>query len=127
MPVATGAAIASPGRRVVNLQADGSAMYTIQSLWTQVREGLDVTTIILNNQSYAILNLELTRVGADPGPKALEMLDLTNPTLDFVSIAQGLGVSATRATTAEEFTEQLERALATPGPNLVEAILPPTL
>ena len=127
MPVATGAAIASPGRRVVNLQADGSAMYTIQSLWTQVREGLDVTTIILNNQSYAILNLELSRVGADPGPKALEMLDLTNPTLDFVSIATGMGVSATRATTAEEFTEQLERALATPGPNLVEAILPPTL
>ncbi len=127
MPVATGAAVASPGRRVVNLQADGSAMYTIQSLWTQVREGLDVTTVILNNQSYAILNLELTRVGADPGPKALEMLDLTNPTLDFVSIARGMGVSATRATTAEEFTEQLEAALATPGPNLVEAILPPTL
>jgi len=127
MPVATGAAVASPGRRVVNLQADGSAMYTIQSLWTQVREQLDVTTVILNNQSYAILNLELTRVGADPGPKALEMLDLTNPTLDFVSLATGMGVPATRATTAEEFTEQLERALATPGPNLVEAILPPTL
>ena len=127
MPVATGAAVASPGRRVLNLQADGSAMYTIQSLWTQVREGLDITTVILNNQSYAILNMELTRVGANPGPKALEMLDLTNPTMDFVSIAQGMGVPATRATTAEEFTEQLERALATPGPNLVEAILPPTL
>lgn len=127
MPVATGAAVAAPGRRVVNLQADGSAMYTFQSLWTQVREGLDVTTVILNNQSYAILNLELTRVGANPGPKALEMLDLTNPTIDFVALATGLGVPATRATTAEEFTEQLERALATPGPNLVEAILPPTL
>ena len=127
MPVATGAAVASPGRRVVNLQADGSAMYTIQSLWTQVREGLDVTTLILNNQSYAILNMELSRVGANPGPKALEMLDLSNPTMDFVSIAAGMGVPATRATTAEEFTEQLERALATPGPNLVEAILPPTL
>jgi acetolactate synthase-1/2/3 large subunit len=127
MPVATGAALACPGRRVVNLQADGSAMYTIQSLWTQVREGLDVTTIILNNRSYAILNLELSRVGADPGPRALEMLDLTNPELDFVSIARGMGVSATRATTAEEFTEQLEAALATPGPNLVEAMLPPTL
>ncbi len=127
MPVATGAAIACPDRKVVNLQADGSAMYTIQSLWTQVREGLDVTTIILNNRSYAILNLELSRVGADPGPKALEMLDLTNPELDFVSIATGMGVRATRATTAEEFTEQLEAALSTPGPNLVEAMLPPTL
>ena len=127
MPVATGAALACPDRKVVNLQADGSAMYTIQSLWTQVREGLDVTTIILNNRSYAILNLELSRVGADPGPKALEMLDLTNPELDFVSIASGMGVRATRATTAEEFTEQLEAALSTPGPNLVEAMLPPTL
>jgi acetolactate synthase-1/2/3 large subunit len=127
MPVATGAALACPDRKVVNLQADGSAMYTLQSLWTQVREGLDVTTIILNNRSYAILNLELSRVGADPGPKALEMLDLTNPELDFVSLARGMGVHATRATTAEEFTTQLEAALATPGPALVEAMLPPTL
>ncbi|MSX01358.1 MAG: acetolactate synthase large subunit, partial [Actinobacteria bacterium] len=127
MPVATGAAVASPGRKVLNLQADGSAMYTFQALWTQVREGLDVITVILNNQSYAILNLELSRVGAHPGPKALEMLDLTNPLLDFVALAQGLGVVATRATTAEEFSEQLEAAFATPGPHLIEAILPPTL
>jgi acetolactate synthase I/II/III large subunit len=127
MPVATGAAVASPGRKVLNLQADGSAMYTLQSLWTQVREGLDVTTVILNNHSYAILNLELTRVGAEPGPKALEMLDLTRPELDFVSLASGMGVKATRASTAEEFTEQLERALAEPGPNLVEAMLPASL
>jgi acetolactate synthase-1/2/3 large subunit len=127
MPVATGAAVAAPGRKVLNLQADGSAMYTFQALWTQVREGLDVTTVVLNNQSYAILNLELSRVGANPGPRALEMLDLTNPTIDFVSLATGLGVPASRATTAEEFTEQLGRALATPGPNLVEAVLPPTL
>ena len=127
MPVATGAAVASPGRKVLNLEADGSAMYTFQALWTQVREGLDVITVILNNQSYAILNLELSRVGAHPGPKALEMLDLTNPRLDFVSLAQGLGVAATRATTAEEFYDQLEVAFATPGPHLIEAILPPTL
>lgn len=127
MPVATGAAIACPDRKVLNLQADGSAMYTLQSLWTQVREGLDVTTVILNNRSYAILNLELSRVGANPGPKALEMLDLTNPELDFVALATGMGVPATRATTAEEFTEQLEAALATPGPALVEAMLPPLL
>jgi len=127
MPVATGAAIACPDRKVLSLEADGSAMYTIQSLWTQVREGLDVTTVILNNRSYAILNMELSRVGADPGPKALEMLDLTRPELDFVSIATGMGVPATRATTAEEFTEQLEAALATPGPALVEAMLPAKL
>jgi len=127
MPVATGAAVASPGKKVLNLQADGSAMYTFQALWTQVREGLDVITVILNNQSYAILNLELSRVGAEPGPKALEMLDLTNPRLDFVALAQGLGVSATRATTAEEFTAQLEAAFQSHGPHLIEAILPPTL
>ncbi len=127
MPVATGAAVACRDRKVLNLQADGSAMYTLQSLWTQAREGLDVTTVILNNRSYAILNLELSRVGAEPGPKALEMLDLTNPDMDFVSMAQGMGVTATRATTAEEFTTQLEAALATPGPAVVEAVLPPLL
>ena len=127
MPVATGAAIACRDRKVLNLQADGSAMYTLQSLWTQAREGLDVTTVLLNNRSYAILNLELSRVGAEPGPKALEMLDLTNPDMDFVSMAQGMGVTATRATNAEEFTPQLEAALATEGPALVEAVLPPLL
>ncbi|MEI2637855.1 MAG: thiamine pyrophosphate-dependent enzyme [Microthrixaceae bacterium] len=124
MPTATGAAIASPERRVLNLQADGSAMYTMQSLWTQARENLDVTTVILNNHSYAILNLELSRVGANPGPKALEMLDLNRPQLDFTAMAQGMGVSASRATSAEEFSDKLEEALNTPGPNLVEAVLP---
>lgn len=129
MPVATGAGIAvrGTGRRVLNLQADGSALYTFQSLWTQAREGLDVTTVILNNSSYAVLNMELARVGAEPGPRALEMLDISRPDLDFVSLSQGLGVPATRATTAEEFTAQLEAALATPGPNLVEAVIPATL
>ncbi len=130
MPVATGAAVAAgaEGRKVVNLQADGSALYTIQSLWTQARENLDVTTVILNNQSYAVLNLELSRVGAgEPGPAALSMLDLTNPVTDFCAVAQGFGVPAERATDAESFTAALEKALATPGPALVEAILPPTL
>ena len=127
MPVAVGAAVACPDRRVVNLQADGSAMYTLQALWTQAREGLDVTTVIFNNRSYAILNLELSRVGAEPGPQALRMLDLTGPDLDFVSLAQGMGVPATRATTAEELTTALERSLAEPGPSLVEAIIPSSL
>ncbi|MCU0269714.1 MAG: acetolactate synthase large subunit [Acidimicrobiales bacterium] len=127
MPLATGAAVACPDRKVVNLEADGSAMYTLQALWTQVREGLDVTTILLNNRSYAVLNMELNRVGANPGPAALGMLDLTRPDLDFCSLAAGMGVQASRATTAEELTAQLERALAEPGPSLVEAMLPPTL
>ena len=129
MPVATGAGIAvkGTGRRVVNLQADGSALYTIQSLWTQAREELDVTTVILNNSSYAVLNMELARVGAEPGPKALEMLDISRPDLDFVALSKGMGVPATRATTAEEFVTQLEAALSTPGPNLVEAVIPSSL
>ncbi len=129
MPVATGAAVASPGRKVLNLESDGSAMYTLQSLWTQVRENLDVTTVILNNSSYAILELELARVGASAdGKKAHEMLDISGPDLDFVKLANGLGVQhATRATTAEEFTTQLEAALAVEGPALVEAVVPPLL
>jgi acetolactate synthase-1/2/3 large subunit len=128
MPVATGAAVACPDRKVISLEADGSAMYTLQALWTQAREGLDVTTVIFNNRSYAILNMELHRVGAESsGPKALDMLDLTRPDLDFVALAHGMGVSATRATTAEELTTQLERAIDEPGPALVEAVLPTRL
>jgi acetolactate synthase-1/2/3 large subunit len=128
MPVATGAAVACRDRKVVSIEADGSAMYTLQSLWTQVREGLDVTTVIFNNRSYAILNMELHRVGADSsGPRALDMLDLSRPDLDFVSLARGMGVDATRASDAEDFTAQLERALAEPGPHLIEAVLPARL
>lgn len=124
MPVATGAAVACPGRRVVSLEADGSAMYTLQALWTQAREGLDVTTVIFNNGSYAILELELGRVGAGAaGPRAHGMLDIARPDLDFAALARGMGVPATRATTAEDFTAQLERALGQEGPTLVEAVL----
>jgi acetolactate synthase-1/2/3 large subunit len=128
MPVATGAAVACPDRPVVNLEADGSAMYTLQSLWTQAREGLDVTTIVYDNRSYAILELELQRVGADAaGPRARSLFDLSSPPIDFAAIAQGMGVPATRATTAEELSEQLERALAEPGPHLIDAIIPARL
>jgi acetolactate synthase I/II/III large subunit len=127
MPVATGAAVAAPDRRVLNLEADGSALYTIQSLWTQAREGLDVTTVIYNNRSYAILNMELGRVGAEAGPRARDLLDLSRPDMDFAAISEGLGVPATRATTAEEFVEQLRRSLATPGPSLVEAMVTRTI
>ncbi|MGH9110740.1 MAG: acetolactate synthase large subunit [Acidimicrobiales bacterium] len=125
MPVATGAAVACPDRRVVDLQADGSALYTIQSLWTQAREGLDVVTIVFNNRSYAVLNMELDRVGAEaPGPKAKDLLDLSRPDIDFVALSRGLGVPATRATTADELSDQLARALAEPGPALIEAMVP---
>ena len=124
LPLAVGAAVACPDRKVVALEADGSAMYTAQALWTMAREGLDVTTVVLSNRSYAILNMELQRVGADAGgPRARSMLDLSHPDLDFVALATGMGVAATRAETAAEFTEQLGRALATPGPNLIEAVV----
>jgi acetolactate synthase-1/2/3 large subunit len=125
MPVATGAAVACPDRKVVSLEADGSALYTIQALWTQARESLDVVTIVFNNRSYAVLNMELNRVGAEaPGPKAKDLLDLSRPDVDFVSLARGLGVPATRATTADEMSDQLARALHEPGPALIEAMVP---
>ena len=117
--------MAAPDRRVVALEADGSALYTIQSWWTMAREGLDVTTVILNNHSYAVLNMELDRVGAEaPGPRARDMLDLGRPDLDFVQIARGLGLQAARAETAEQFADELARSLATPGPSVVEAVVP---
>ena len=124
LPLAVGAAVACPDRKVLALEADGSAMYTAQALWTMAREGLDVTTVVLSNRSYAILNMELQRVGATAGgPRALSMLDLHRPDLDFVALATGMGVPATRADTAADFSDQLARALAAPGPNLVEAVL----
>ncbi len=124
LPLATGAAVASPGRRVLALEADGSAMYTAQALWTMAREQLDVTTVILANRSYAILNMELQRVGAAAGgERARRMLDLTGPELDFVHLAEAMGVPASRATTADELVDQLQAALFTPGPSLVEAVI----
>jgi acetolactate synthase-1/2/3 large subunit len=122
LPVATGAAVAAPGRRVVSLEADGSAMYTLQSWWTQARESLDVTTVILENRSYAILELELSRVGAEAaGPVAKSMLALDPPPLDFVSLARGMGVPAERAASSEELTSMLERTFTEPGPSVIVA------
>ena len=124
LPCATGAAVACPDRRVICLQADGSGMYTVQSLWTHARENLDITTVIFANQKYSILQVEFGRVGAhNPGPKAMSMLDLTNPELNWVSMAEGMGVPAWRVTTFAEFTDALQRSLATPGPSLIEAII----
>jgi len=124
LPMALGAAVACPDRPVIGVQADGSAMYTISALWSYAREQCDITTIIYDNASYAILEHELTRVGADgDGKRAGQLLDLGGPNLDFVSLAQGMGVPATRATTAEELADQVRTALAEPGPHLIDAML----
>jgi acetolactate synthase-1/2/3 large subunit len=129
IPAAVGAAVAAPDRPVLCLESDGSAMYTISGLWTQARENLDVTTVIYNNGAYDILRLELQRVGAGaaPGPKALDLLDISRPTMDFVKIAEGMGVPARRATTAEELADALRAAFAEPGPHLVDAVVPSLL
>jgi acetolactate synthase-1/2/3 large subunit len=124
LPMATGAAVAAAERPVLCLQADGSAMYTLQALWTQAREGLNVTTVLLSNRSYAILNIELHRVGADAGgPQARRLLDLSEPDLDFCALARGMGVPARRAEHAEDLADALERGFAEPGPSLVEVQL----
>jgi acetolactate synthase I/II/III large subunit len=124
LPAATGAAVAAPERPVLCVQADGSAMYTLQALWTQAREGLNVTTVILANRSYAILNMELQRVGADAGgPLARRLLDLTDPDLDFVALARGMGVPARRVETAEDLAAALEESFAESGPTLIEVPL----
>jgi len=124
VPLAVGSAIACPDRKVVALQADGSAMYTIQGLWTQAREGLDVTTVVYANRAYAILQGEMKAVGVDePGRVATDMFNLDRPTLDFVSIAAGMGVQGERVDDAEAFRKALERGLATPGPYVIEAVI----
>jgi acetolactate synthase-1/2/3 large subunit len=123
LPLATGAAIGAPGRRVISLQADGSAMYTISALWTQAREKLDITTIIIANRKYAILLHELANVGANPGRTALEMMDLGNPDLDFTRIAEGMGVAAARATSMAELNDLLAASFKRSGPFLIELMV----
>jgi acetolactate synthase-1/2/3 large subunit len=124
LPVATGAAVAAPDRPVLALEADGSALYTIQALWTQARERLDVTTVLINNAAYAILRMELARTAAgEAGERASRMLDLSDPTPDFTAISTGMGVPATRVRTAEDLDQALRKAYAEPGPHLIEAIV----
>ena len=128
LPCAVGAAIASPDRPVLALVGDGSAMYTIQALWTMAREKLNVVTVVFNNRAYSILNVELQRVGAaEAGPKARDQLNLDSPGLDFVQMGNSMGVSSVRATTTTEFVTALERAFKTPGPHLIEAVVPSTI
>ena len=124
LPLSVGASIACPDRKVICLEADGSAMYTIQALWTMAREHLEVTTIIFSNRSYAILQVEFARVGVkDLGKNAKSVMSLNNPDLDFVKLAEGMGVKATRSTTADEFVEQFKEAMSIRGPRLIEVIL----
>ena len=124
LPVATGAAIASPGQKVIALEGDGSAMYTVQSLWTIARENLDVTVLIFSNRSYKILRGELTNVGVlNPGPRAVDMLSLTRPDLDWVSMARGMGVDGTKVATCEELAKAFAAGLAIDGPYLIEVEL----
>jgi acetolactate synthase-1/2/3 large subunit len=124
MPLATGAAIACPDRKVVCLEGDGSGMYTLQALWTQARENLDVTTLVFANRSYNILKGELANVGAgNPGPRAHDMLTLDRPTLDWIDLSRGMGVEAERAETADALCAAFERGLAVKGPYVVEVVV----
>lgn len=123
LPLAVGAAIACPGRPVLCLEGDGSAMYTLQALWTAARESLPITAVIFANRSYNILKYELAGVAANPGPRALDVLGLGRPDLDFVSLARGLGMAALRATTLEEFTAALVSGFESRAPNLIEVAL----
>lgn len=123
LPLATGAAVAAPGRRVVALQADGSGMYTLQALWTMAREKLDVTVVLLANRKYAALLIELADVGATAGKTAHDMFDLGNPNLNWVQLANGMGVEAARADDMERFAELFAMANRRPGPFLIELVI----
>jgi len=124
LPVAAGAAVACPDRKVVCITGDGSGLYTPQALWTMGRERLDVTTVVFANRSYKILNVELARVGVNtPGPKAKAMLDLVDPDIDWCALAQGFGVEASRAESIEAFDAQFESAMRGKGPRLIEAVI----
>jgi acetolactate synthase-1/2/3 large subunit len=128
MPCSIGAAVACPQRQVINFQADGSAMYTIQSLWTEARESLNVITLICSNRSYNILKIELARAGVDSiGPQISSLIDLDRPAIDWIGVAKGLGVPAVFADTAEDLADQFSKALSEPGPHLVEMRIGPSL
>jgi acetolactate synthase-1/2/3 large subunit len=119
-PMATGAAVACPDRRVIALQADGAGLFTVQSLWTQAREKLAVTTVVLSNRKYQILLGELANVGANPGRTALDMLDIGRPDIDWVGLSRSFGVEAAKAEDMKQFTDLLQAANERSGPFLIE-------
>lgn len=123
IPLAVGAAVACPDRKVLCIQSDGGGMYTNQALWTHVRENLDVVTVILTNRRYKILEHEYFKTGANElGPKAESLFDIGNPDIDWAQLAGGMGMEAHRTETAEDFTQKLEAALAADGPQLIDAV-----
>ena len=124
LPAATGAAVACPDRPVLALQGDGGGMYTLQALWTQAREALNVTNVIFSNRKYQILQMELMRAGINkPGEKARALTDLIDPELDWRQLAGGMGVPASRPESAEAFHSELQKAFNEPGPHLIELVL----
>jgi acetolactate synthase-1/2/3 large subunit len=124
LPAATGAALACPDRKVIAIEADGSALYTLQSLWTQAREGLNVITLLCANHAYRVLGIELMRAGVkQPGAQALSLIDLSNPKIEWTRMARGLGVPAVRVETADSLVRELERALSESGPQLIEVVM----
>jgi acetolactate synthase-1/2/3 large subunit len=123
LPAAVGAAVACPERKVVALEGDGSAMYTLQSLWTMAREGLDVTVVIFSNRGYQILRGELANVGVtEVGRNAVRMFDVVEPSLDWVALAKGHGVTAVRVADMAGFNVAFADAMAQKGPCLIEVI-----
>jgi len=123
IPMAIGAAIACPDRKVLCLEADGSGMYTLQGLWTQARESLNITTVIYSNRAYRILMMEHHRLGiGSPGPGAYNVMSLDRPDLYWVKLAEGMGVPAERVDTIEGFNQCLQKFINEPGPNLIEAV-----
>jgi len=124
LPLAVGAAVAAPDRKVVSLNGDGAAMYTVQALWTLARENLDVTVVVFANNSYRILNIEMSRTGAgEAGPQAAKLLGLGDPSIDWISLAKGLGLPAMRCTTGEEFEKAFAGAMTQRGPMFIEAVI----
>ena len=124
LPLSIGAALACPDRPVIDFQADGSAMYTIQALWTQSRENLNITTLLCANRSYKILEAEFKRAQGRPADRdALSLMTLNRPEIDWVGVSRGMGVPACEVDTAEELGTALKRALIEPGPNLIQVNL----
>jgi acetolactate synthase-1/2/3 large subunit len=124
LPLAIGASVGAPDRKVVALEGDGSAMYTLQALWTMAREQLDITIIIFANRGYRILQGELASLGScKPGRRAIDMLTIDRPTLDWVALARGEGVDAHSASSLDELARELNHGLASNGPNLIELII----
>jgi acetolactate synthase-1/2/3 large subunit len=124
MPLAVGAAVACPSRKVLCLTADGSGMYTLQALWTMAREGLDVTTVVFANRDYAVLKREFSYLGVgQPGPRAMGMFEIGRPDLNWVQLAKGMGVPGTRVSSLAEFAKALRAGFEGAGPSLIEVPL----